>query len=171
MLKILKTRFEENMHRHCGIAWSTIEALLESDRSLIDKLKYMESTGGEVDAAVLNGRLCFVDFSRETPSGRRNICYDAAARCARKKNPPENSAEEMAAACGARLMTADEYREIQRLEDLDTKTSTWLSTPESIRALGGAIFGDKRYGETFIYHNGADSYYSVRGVRFVMEAE
>lgn len=168
LLPALKARFEKHMHRHTGVAWADVQARLEANRDALQSLQAMEATGGEPDVigeADDAGHLIFCDCSPQSPVGRRSICYDGEARLSRKKHRPENSAVEMAAAMGIELLTEECYRELQRLGELDTKTSSWVRTPPDIRALGGALFCDRRYGKVFVYHNGAESYYAARGFR------
>ena len=168
LLQTLKARFEKNMHRHAGIAWADVQARLEGNPDALRSLHEMEATGGEPDvigAAGDSGHLLFCDCAPESPTGRRSTCYDAEARVSRKENRPESSAVEMAAAMGIELLTEEEYRELQKLGELDTKTSSWIETPSDVRALGGALFCDRRYGKVFVYHNGAQSYYAARGFR------
>jgi hypothetical protein len=168
LLETLGQRFAQNMARHEGVSWSAVRAKLEAAPGKLWSLSEMERTGGEPDVAghdAKAGEYLFVDCSRESPRGRRSVCYDREARVARKKHPPANSAVEMAAAMGAELLTEVQYRSLQALGACDTTTSSWLRTPPEIRKLGGAIFGDYRYGTVFIYHNGADSYYAARGFR------
>jgi hypothetical protein len=168
LIQVLKTRFEEHTHRHRGIAWADVRAGLERNADALRSLREMEVTGGEPDVISLNnphGHYTFCDCSVESPAGRRSLCYDQAARESRKENKPENSAVEMAAAMGIDLLTEAQYRELQQLGDFDTKTSSWISTPAEVRALGGALFCDRRYGKVFVYHNGAQSYYAARGFR------
>lgn len=167
LLQTLEERFKSNIDRHEDIEWLDVKKYLCSNEIILKTIKYMEDSGGQPDLVLLNNKnnAFYVDMSKESPSNRRSICYDKKARENRKKNPPENSAIEFAKSIGADILTEKEYKVLQNLEDLDTKTSSWLLTPESIRNLGGAIFGDQRYGQTFIYHNGADSYYKARGVR------
>lgn len=168
LLNTLKTRFEKNMNRHQGLAWDTVLARLEANPEKLWSLYEMERTGGEPDVVHYDegtGEVTFYDCSAESPKDRRSLCYDREALEARKKHKPENSALDMAAAMGIELLTEDEYQTLQTLGRFDTKTSSWLKTPADIRNLGGAIFGDYRYGRVFIYHNGADSYYGARGFR------
>jgi len=168
LLSKLKARFEKNMARHAGIDWVKVQARLEADPAKLWSLSEMENTGGEPDVVALDsrtGEFVFYDCYAETPEGRKNVCYDQDARAKRKVAPPANSAVEMAEAMGTELLTEAEYRELQKLGEFDLKTSCWLKTPAPIRKLGGAIFADRRYGAVFIYHNGADSYYGVRGFR------
>ena len=170
-LKILKNRFEKNMNRHKGLDWAEVQAKLEANPDRDEKLwslNEMERTDGEPDVVAYDKRTSgyiFYDCSPESPKGRRNVCYDREALDARKEHKPENSAIDMAAAMGVELLTEEEYRELQKLGNFDTKTSSWLKTPSRIRKLGGAIFADFRYGDVFVYHNGAESYYGARGFR------
>jgi hypothetical protein len=168
LIQVLKTRFEKNMNRHKGLAWSTVQARLEANPAKLWALHTMESTGGEPDVIGFEkkaGEYLFCDCSPETPKGRRSVCYDHEALEARKEHKPENSAMQMAADMGIELLTEEQYRELQKVGTFDTKTSSWLRTPAEIRKLGGAIFGDYRYGQVFVYHNGAESYYAARGFR------
>ncbi|RBP89962.1 uncharacterized protein DUF4256 [Cytobacillus firmus] len=168
LLESLKVRFEKNMHRHEGVEWADVQAKLEANPEKLWSLSEMEATEGEPDVVRHDketDEYIFYDFSAESPKGRRSVCYDRAALEARKKHKPENSAMDMAAAMGIELLTEEEYRELQELEHVDKKTSSWVQTPENIRKLGGAIFCDRRYDTVFIYHNGADSYYGARGFR------
>ena len=168
LLGILKSRFETNPARHSGLAWSEIQDRLSVDPAKMWSLSEMERMGGEPDVIGqdgLTGEYLFFDCSPETPAGRRNLCYDRAALDARKEHKPENSALDAAAAMGIEVLSEEQYRHLQTLGKFDTKTSSWLLTPPEIRALGGAIFGDRRYDHVFIYHNGADSYYGARGFR------
>lgn len=168
LLNTLKGRFEKNMNRHKGLEWSKIQEKLEADASKLWSLNEMERTGGEPDIVGQDektGEYLFYDCSPESPKGRRSICYDHQALESRKENKPENSAVNMAANMGIELLGEESYRKLQTLGTFDAKTSSWLVTPDDIRNLGGAIFGDYRYGKVFIYHNGADSYYAVRGFR------
>jgi hypothetical protein len=168
LLKTLQARFESNMPRHRGLVWTDVRARLERNPSVLKTLQAMESTGGEPDVVGYSPetrRYTFCDCSAESPIGRRSVCYDQAALKSRKEHQPLTSAVEMAATLGVDLLTIEAYRELQELGDFDTKTSSWLKTPTDIRSLGGALFGDKRYGKVFVYHNGAQSYYAVRGFR------
>jgi hypothetical protein len=168
LLRVLKDRFEKNVHRHRGIAWDEVQARLESNPHALKSLRAMEATGGEPDVIgrdEATGRFTFCDCSPESPTGRRSVCYDRAALDSRKENKPQSSAVEMAAEMGIDLLTEEQYRELQKLDELDTKTSSWIETPPDIRALGGALFCDRRYGKVFVYHNGAQSYYAARGFR------
>ena len=168
LLETLKARFEANEARHEGIPWKKVQARLDATPAKLWSLHEMERTGGEPDVVGQDrktGEYLVYDCSPESPAGRRSLCYDREALEARKKHKPEGSAVEMATAMGTALLTEEEYRSLQSLGDFDTKTSSWLQTPPDIRALGGAIFGDFRYGTVFIYHNGAESYYAARGFR------
>ena len=168
LLEALQARFEAHMHRHGGIAWTDVLARLQDNPGALRSLAAMEATGGEPDVIgqdKASGRFTFADCSRDTPSGRRSICYDREALDARKEHKPRGSAVQMAAEMGVELLTEDEYRELQRLGEFDTKTSSWVKTPPDIRKLGGALFCDRRFGRVFVYHNGAQSYYAGRGFR------
>lgn len=168
LLLVLKERFEKNMHRHKDLEWSKIQAKLEVSPEKLWSLNEMEITGGEPDVVeydIEKDEYIFYDCSAESPKGRRSICYDREALEARKKHKPENSAMDMAAAMGIDLLTEEEYRNLQKLENFDKKTSSWVQTPSDIRERGGALFCDFRYGHVFLYHNGADSYYGARGFR------
>jgi hypothetical protein len=167
-LKVLRARFEKNMGRHKGLEWAKVQAKLEAHPEKLWSLHEMEKTGGEPDVVGYDkktGEYLFYDCSPETPEGRRNVCYDREALESRKENKPKNSAMGMAADMGIELLTEDQYRELAKLGTFDAKTSSWVKTPSDIRKLGGAIFADFRYGHVFIYHNGAESYYSARGFR------
>lgn len=168
LLKTLKARFEKNMSRHQGVEWSKVESRLDANPKKLESLLEMEETGGEPDVVSYDkksGEVVFYDCAPETPKGRRSVCYDGDALKARKEHKPKNSAMDMAKAMGITLLTEEEYGELQQLGEFDTKTSSWLLTPPDVRKLDGAIFGDRRYGRVFIYHNGAQSYYAVRGWR------
>jgi hypothetical protein len=168
LLQALKTRFEKNMHRHKGIAWADVRARLDGHPDALRSLREMEATGGEPDVIGRDreaGHCTFCDCSAESPSGRRSLCYDREALDSRKENKPAGSAMELAAAMGIDLLTEEQYRELQKLGDFDTRTSSWIKTPPEVRALGGALFCDRRYGKVFVYHNGAQSYYAARGFR------
>ena len=168
LLAVLKSRFEKNMNRHKGLEWSKVQAKLEGNAEKLWSLDEMESTGGEPDIVghdKKTGEYIFYDCSAETPKERRNVCYDRAGLESRKEHRPKDSAIDMAAAMGIEILTTEEYRELQKLGDFDMKTSSWLKTPADIRKLGGALFGDRRYGTVFIYHNGAQSYYAARAFR------
>lgn len=168
LLETLQARFDENMRRHEGLVWGDIESRIESKPDALKTLSEMERTGGEPDVIGHDpdtGEYTFCDCAPQSPKGRRSLCYDREARVARKKHPPKSSAVEMAEAIGVELLTEEEYRALQQLEEFDTKTSSWIATPSDVRDLGGAIFCDRRYGRVFTYHNGADSYYAARGFR------
>lgn len=169
LLSVLKVRFESHMYRHEDMEWRDVEARLDSHPEKLWSLGEMERTGGEPDvAAEADGAIIFYDFSAESPEGRRKVCYDDEALQARKKNKPENSAVGMAEEMGVELLDEADYRQLQTIEVVDRKTSSWIRTPADIRKLGGALFGDHRYGAMFIYHNGAESYYSARGFRAML---
>jgi len=168
LLRTLKARFEKNLNRHKGLGWAKVQAKLEANTEKLWSLNEMESTGGEPDVVghdKKTGEYTFYDCSAESPEGRRNVCYDREAMESRKEHKPENNAIDMAAAMGIELLTEEEYRELQKLGNFDTKTSSWVKTPTKIRKLGGAIFCDRRYDTVFVYHNGAESYYASRGFR------
>lgn len=168
LLQILKARFEKNMTRHKGIEWPKVQAKLEADTEKLRSLQEMEATGGEPDVVGFDkkkGEFIFYDCSLETPKGRRSVCYDREALDSRKEHKPANSAVDMATAMGIELLTEEQYRELQTLGKFDEKTSSWVKTPADIRKLDGALFCDRRYGHVFVYHNGAQSYYGVRGFR------
>ena len=168
LLHILKARFEKNTNRHKGLEWAGVQARLESNPEKLWSLDDMETTGGEPDVVAYDektGEYTFYDCSAESPAGRRSLCYDSEGLDSRKEHKPENNAIDMAAAMGIELLTEEEYRNLQQLGNFDTKTSSWLKAPAAIRKLGGAIFGDRRYNTVFVYHNGAQSYYAVRGFR------
>ena len=168
LLRILSVRFEKNMHRHKGLEWAEVQAKLEADADRLWSLSEMDRTGGEpdvVDHDQKTGEYCFYDCSAESPAGRRNVCYDREGLESRKEHKPDNNAIDVAATMGIELLTVEQYRELQRLGEFDTKTSSWVKTPADIRTLGGALFCDRRYGQVFVYHNGAQSYYSARGFR------
>ncbi len=168
LLKVLKARFENNMNRHKGLEWDGIQVKLEANTEKLRSLSEMERSGGEPDVVGLDektGETIFYDCSAESPEGRRSVCYDREALEARKAHKPENNAVDMAAAMGIELLTEDQYRELQKLGEFDTKTSSWVKTPPDVRKLGGALFCDRRYDTVFVYHNGADSYYAARGFR------
>ncbi len=168
LLSTLKTRFEKNMHRHHEIAWPKVQARLEGDSEKMWSLNEMEISGGEPDVVGYDkktGEYIFYDCSAESPKGRRSICYDRKALETRKEHKPENNVLDMAADMGIELLTEAQYRALQETGNFDTKTSSWILTPPAIRKLGGALFADYRYGNVFVYHNGADSYYAARGFR------
>lgn len=165
LIASLKKRFEAHPHRHPGLAWEKVEARL--DAGVLAKLTAMEESGGEPDVALIEGPrvIVFVDCATESPGGRRSLCYDREAWKARKEARPASNALDEAASMGVELLTEEEYRALQNLEAFDTKTSSWIKTPDAIRALGGALFCDRRYDHVFVYHNGAQSYYAARGFR------
>ena len=168
LLSALKARFEKNMNRHRGLEWAKVQAKLEANTEKLWSLNEMEATGGEPDVVGFDkktGAYIFYDCSAESPGGRRSVCYDRAALELRKEHKPKNNAMDMAAAMGIELLSEEQYRELQKLGKFDTKTSSWVKTPSEIRKLGGAIFADFRYGNVFVYHNGAESYYAARGFR------
>lgn len=167
LLQALKARFEKHMPRHRGIAWGDVRARLEGLPAALQALAEMERTGGEPDVIGRegDGRLIFCDCAAESPAGRRSLCYDRDALDARKENKPAGSAVEAAAVMGVELLTEAQYRELQQLGEFDLKTSSWVLTPPAVRQLGGALFCDRRYGQVFVYHNGAQSYYAARGFR------
>lgn len=171
LLRTLRRRFGENMHRHPGIDWRAVEVRLLANPDKVHSLYEMERTGGEPDVIGYDAKadvFVFCDCSPESPAGRRSLCYDRQAREGRKKHPPAGSAEEMAAAMGVELLDEEQYRRLQTLGEFDTKTSSWIRTPPDVRRLGGALFCDRRYGRVFVYHNGADSYYASRGFRALL---
>jgi hypothetical protein len=168
LLQSLRSRFEENMHRHKGVAWESVLARLEANPTALASLAQMEASGGEPDVIGPDkgpGQFMFCDCSIESPPRRRSLCYDREAFNARKENKPEGSAIETALAMGIDILTEEQYRALQQFGEFDTKTSSWIATPEDVRALGGALFCDRRYGRVFVYHNGAQSYYAARGFR------
>lgn len=165
LLDILKDRFKTNANRHKDITWDKCEEAIKNNSILYDALSYMEASGGEPDVIKISGEYVFVDTSSESPKGRRNCCYDLEAKIGRKKFPPEFDAMSICNDFNAHLLSVDDYQDLQSYGVFDSKTSSWLLTPESIRGRGGALFGDNRYGSVFIYHNGADSYYGARGFR------
>jgi hypothetical protein len=167
-LNVLKARFTKNMQRHAGVQWSTVQDRLLSKPKPLRSLQAMEATGGEPDVVAVNeaeGAFIFCDCSAESPAGRRSLCYDRAALDSRKENKPKGNAVEMAAEIGITLLTEEQYRHLQTLGSFDTKTSSWIATPDDVRSLGGALFCDRRFGRVFVYHNGAESYYAARGFR------
>jgi len=170
LLRVLKVRFEKNMNRHKGLEWDKVRAKLDQSPGgeKLWSLNEMERTGGEPDVVGLDnktGEYIFYDCSEESPKGRRSLCYDREAWESRKEFKPKDTAIDMATAMGIELITEEQYRELQRLGSFDTKTSSWVKTPAEIRKLGGATFADRRYDHVFLYHNGAESYYAVRGFR------
>jgi hypothetical protein len=173
LLRALKARFEKNMNRHKGLEWAKVQAKLETNTEKLWSLNEMERTGGEPDVVSHDkktGEYAFYDCSAESPIGRRNVCYDREGQEARKASKPENNAIDMAAAMGIELLTEEHYRELQKLGNFDMKTSSWVKTPSDIRKLGGALFADRRYGNVFVYHNSAPSYYGVRAFRGSLRA-
>jgi hypothetical protein len=168
LLETLKVRFEKNMNRHKGLDWAKVQARLEANAEKLWSLSEMDRTGGEPDVVGHDkkaGEYVFYDCSAETPKGRRSICYDREALESRKEHKPANSAVTMATDMGIELLTEEQYRELQQLGNFDLKTSSWINTPTDIRKLGGALYCDRRYNHVFLYHNGAESYYAVRGFR------
>ena len=168
LLRVLKARFEANMQRHPGMEWTRVQARLEANPEKLWSLNEMERTGGVPDVVGQDnktGETIFFDCSAESPKGRGNLCYDREALESRKEFKPANSAMDLAAEMGIELLTEEQYRDLQKLGKFDSKTSSWLKTPDEVRKLGGALFGDLRYGRVFVYHNGASSYYGVRGFR------
>jgi hypothetical protein len=168
LLTVLKARFEKNMNRHKGLEWAKIQSKLEANVDKLWSLNEMERTGGEPDVVghdKKTGEYIFYDCSAESPKGRRSLCYDPEALESRKEHKPADNAIGMAAAMGIELLTEEQYRELQKSGNFDTKTSSWVKTPSAIRKLGGALFCDRRYDTVFVYHNGAESYYAARGFR------
>src|SRR5215467_5873900 len=172
LLRALRTRFEKNMNRHKGLEWAQIQVKLEANAEKLWSLHEMERTGGEPDVVSHDkktGEYIFCDCSAESPTGRRSLCYDPDALESRKKHKPESSVLDMTAAMGIELLTEEEYRELQKLGNFDTNTSSWVKTPPDIRRLGGALFCDRRYDTVFVYHNGAESYYAARAFRGLLK--
>lgn len=172
LLAVLKNRFEKNMDRHKGVAWANVQTKLEANAEKLWSLNEMEITGGEPDVAEYDettGEYIFYDCSAESPKGRRSFCYDREALEKRKEFKPGNTAVDMAAEMGIDLLTEEQYRKLQQFGNFDLKTSSWVKTPADIRKLGGAIFCDRRYNTVFTYHNGAESYYAVRGFRGLLK--
>jgi Protein of unknown function (DUF4256) len=168
VLRALKARFEKNMNRHEGLYWAQVQAKLEADAEKLWSLNEMERTSGEPDVVGRDkstGEYIFCDCSAESPKGRRSLCYDREALNSRKEDKPKDSAMDMAAFIGIEFLTEEQYRELQKLGNFDTKTSSWVKTPSGIRKLGGALFCDRRFDTVFLYHNGAESYYAARGFR------
>jgi len=168
LLRTLKARFEKNMNRHAGLEWAKVQAKLEANPEKLWSLNEMERTGGEPDVVGYDKKTSeyiFYDCSMESPKSRRSLCYDRKALESRKEHKPENNAIDMAAAMGIEILTEEQYRELQKIGNFDTKTSSWVKTPSEIRKLGGALFCDRRYNTVFVYHNGAESYYAARGFR------
>ena len=168
LLRALQARFENNKERHKGLAWAQVQAKLEANAEKLWSLSEMERTGGEPDVVghdKKTGEYIFYDCAAESPKGRRSFCYDREALDSRKENKPKDNAMDMAAAMGIELLTEEQYRELQKLGEFDTKTSSWVKTPSAVRKLGGALFCDRRFDTVFLYHNGAESYYAARGFR------
>lgn len=168
LLSILKSRFEKNVNRHKDLTWDAVQKRLETGKDKLNSLQQMEETGGEPDVVAFDkksGEILFYDCSAETPKGRRSVCYDREGLESRKEHKPENNAVDLAKQMGIEILTEDDYRYLQTLGEFDCKTSSWIATPEKIRRLGGALFCDRRYDHVFTYHNGAQSYYAVRGFR------
>lgn len=168
LLGLLQARFETHRHRHAELAWATVRERLAARPGALAALQAMEDSGGEPDAIgsdPATGSVVFCDCAAESPTGRRSLCYDRAALDARKENKPRGSALEVAAAMGVQLLSEAQYRHLQTLGAFDTKTSSWVATPDEVRGLGGALFCDRRFGRVFTYHNGAESYYAARGFR------
>jgi hypothetical protein len=168
LLGALKARFEKNMNRHKGLEWAKVRAKLDANVEKLRSLHEMEKTGGEPDVVghdKKTGEYIFFDCSAESPEGRTSVCYDREGLDSRKEHKPKNNAIDMAAAMGIELLTEEQYRELQKLGNFDTKSSSWVKAPAEIRKLGGALFGDRRFGHVFVYHNGAQSYYSGRAFR------
>lgn len=168
LLVVLQSRFEKNPKRHAGLDWAKLKAKLEAAPEKLWSLSEMERTGGEPDVVGYDkkaGEFLFMDCAAQSPEARASLCYDREALDGRKKFPPKGCATELAAAMGVELLTEEQYQELQQVGEFDTKSSSWLKTPDNVRELGGAIFGDRRFGRVFIYHNGADSYYGGRGFR------
>jgi hypothetical protein len=168
LLTTLEARFKANLSRHTGIEWTNIQVTLEASPAKLWSLYEMERTGGQPDVIeyeAATNEYIFIDFSAETPTGRRSLCYDQVALESRKEHKPKNNAVDMAAAMGIELLTEEQYKNLQQFGEFDTKTSSWVHTPEAIRTLGGALFCDRRYNTVFTYHNGAESYYAARGFR------
>lgn len=171
LFDILRTRFEKNMDRHKGLSWDKVQSKLEGDSAKLWSINEMEETGGEPDVICFDKKskeFIFCDCSAESPKGRRSVCYDPEALESRKEHKPRHSAVGMAEEMGVELLTEEQYHDLQKLGKFDTKTSSWVATPDEIRKLGGAIFGDWRFGRVFIYHNGAESYYAARGFRTLL---
>ena len=172
LLDVLKKRFEINRERHPNIEWKDVQEKLEKNQGKLWSLHLMEETGGEPDVISIDektGEFIFCDCSPESPKGRRSLCYDPEALRSRKEHKPRNSAVGMADGMGITLLNEEQYRELQQLGDFDIKSSSWIVVPDEIRERGGALFGDSRYGRTFIYHNGAESYYAARGFRGMLK--
>jgi len=172
LIALLKKRFEDHMNRHKGLEWTKVQSRLMANPQKLRSLYEMEKTGGEPDVTGYDkksGEYLFMDCSAESPAGRRSLCYDRAALDSRKEHKPKNTVMDMASAMGIEVLNEEDYCNLQSLGKFDTKTSSWLSTPAGIRKLGGAIFADHRYGQVFVYHNGAESYYAARGFRGLLK--
>lgn len=168
LLSLLQNRFEKNMSRHKGVSWATVKTRLEASAEKLWSLNEMEKTGGEPDVVghdKKTGEYLFVDCSTQSPEGRTSVCYDREALDSRKEHKPKNNALDMAAVMGVEILTEEQYHDLQKLGEFDTKSSSWVFAPADIRKLGGGLFGDRRYGRVFVYHNGAQSYYAGRGFR------
>jgi hypothetical protein len=168
LIRTLKARFDKHMSRHPGLAWADVQARLDAQPEALQALQAMEDTDGEPDVVgqdAASGRIAFCDCAPESPAGRRSVCYDQEALDARKEHKPQGSAQGMAASMGIALLTEAQYQHLQTLGEFDTKTSSWIDTPPELRSRGGALFGDRRYGRVFTYHNGVQSYYAARGFR------
>lgn len=168
LIQTLKARFEKHAQRHKGFSWEKVQARLEASNTALRSLGAMELSGGEPDVIGYDkksGQVLFCDCSAESPTGRRSLCYDRKALDSRKENKPKGCVAELAAEMGVELLSEQQYRELQALGEFDTKTSSWVATPDDVRSLGGALFCDRRYGKVFVYHNGAESYYAARGFR------
>lgn len=168
LIGALQARFEKHRNRHEGVAWSDVESRLKAGAENLWSLQQMETTGGEPDVVGQDrntGAYIFVDCSAQSPKDRRSLCYDREALISRKEHKPQGSALDMAAEMGVELLTEEQYRELQKLGEFDTTTSSWVATPADVRKLGGALFCDRRFGRVFVYHNGAESYYAARGFR------
>ncbi len=168
LLQVLETRFKKYVHRHEDVSWAKVQAKLEGKPEVLESLLALEMSGGEPDVIAQNnetGAVTFCDCSAQSPAGRRGACYDREAQNSRKEHKPKSNAVETAAAMGIDLLTEEQYRNLQTLGEFDTKTSSWIQTPAAVRSLGGALFCDRRYDKVFVYHNGAESYYSARGFR------
>ena len=168
LVSLLKTRFEKNAKRHPKLTWADVQSRLEAHPEKMRSLHDMEKTGGEPDVVGRDqktGAVIFVDCSPETPKGRTSVCYDREGLESRKEHKPANNAMDMAAAMGIELLSEEQYHALQKVGEFDTKTSSWIKTPDELRKLGGALFGDRRFGRVFIYHNGAQSYYGARAFR------
>lgn len=172
LMSILKERFEAYTERHSGMSWNDVVAKIEANESLYHALEQMEETGGEPDLMLFpDGKWYFTDFSKESPQGRTKLCYDKAARLSRPKDPPRSSACEMAVEIGGTILNEEEYLELQKFGPFDTRTSSWILTPDVTRSQGGALFGEQRYKRVFFFHNGVQSYYANRGFRVKVPLE